>query len=219
VVARFCAPVQTGPGAHPASCTIDTGSFPGVKSGRNVTLTLNPVLVPWSWKSRAIPLLPLWAIRPVLNLSTCTKVHFTFYVEPVSIEEWYSQRKSRNIRKKTRSALTYSVQNISRGPFRDRTRNFAVYVNFHLCVITRVRQIQTLNMFYPVIYWTLMVDNDFIFLCNIILPPVGHSSNHQYRCCRLTDNRDVVRNVIALLSFSRDSPSCFSHHSETRCES
>ena len=29
--ARFSAPVQTGPGAHPASCTMDTGSFPGVK--------------------------------------------------------------------------------------------------------------------------------------------------------------------------------------------
>ena len=24
-------PVQTGPGAHPASCTMGTGSFPGVK--------------------------------------------------------------------------------------------------------------------------------------------------------------------------------------------
>ena len=29
--ARFSAPVHTGPGAHPASCTMDTGSFPGVK--------------------------------------------------------------------------------------------------------------------------------------------------------------------------------------------
>ena len=29
--ARFSAPVQTGPGAHPASYTMDTGSFPGVK--------------------------------------------------------------------------------------------------------------------------------------------------------------------------------------------
>ena len=27
-------PVQTGPGAHPASCTMGTGSFPGVKCGR-----------------------------------------------------------------------------------------------------------------------------------------------------------------------------------------
>jgi len=31
VGARFSAPVQTGPGAHPASCTMSTGSFPGVK--------------------------------------------------------------------------------------------------------------------------------------------------------------------------------------------
>ena len=44
--ARFSAPVQTGPGAHPASCTMATGSFPGVKSGRGVTLTPHPLLVP-----------------------------------------------------------------------------------------------------------------------------------------------------------------------------
>jgi len=29
--ARISVPVQTGPGAHPASCTIDTDSFPGGK--------------------------------------------------------------------------------------------------------------------------------------------------------------------------------------------
>ena len=35
--ARFSAPVQTGPGAHPASCTMGTGSFPGVKlPGRGI---------------------------------------------------------------------------------------------------------------------------------------------------------------------------------------
>jgi hypothetical protein len=28
---RFSAPVQTGPGAHPTSYTMGTGSFPGVK--------------------------------------------------------------------------------------------------------------------------------------------------------------------------------------------
>ena len=39
---RFSAPVQTGPGAHPASCAVGTGSFPEVKSGRDVTLTLHP---------------------------------------------------------------------------------------------------------------------------------------------------------------------------------
>jgi hypothetical protein len=31
--ARFFAHVQTGPGAHPASSTMGTGSFPGVESG------------------------------------------------------------------------------------------------------------------------------------------------------------------------------------------
>jgi hypothetical protein len=46
--ARFSAPVQTGPGTHPASCTMDTGSFTGVKSDRGVTLTPHPLLVPWS---------------------------------------------------------------------------------------------------------------------------------------------------------------------------
>ena len=32
--ARFPTPVQTGPGTHPASCTMGNGSFLGVKSGR-----------------------------------------------------------------------------------------------------------------------------------------------------------------------------------------
>ena len=55
-----------------------TGSFRGVKSGPSVTLTPHPLLVPWSWNGRAIPLLPLWAVRPVQSLSACTRVHFTF---------------------------------------------------------------------------------------------------------------------------------------------
>jgi hypothetical protein len=58
---RFSAPVQTGPRAHPASCTMDTGSFPGVKCVRGVLLTTHPLLVPRSWRSRALPLPTLWA--------------------------------------------------------------------------------------------------------------------------------------------------------------
>ena len=38
-----------------------TGSFPGVKYGRGVLLTTHPLLLAWSWKSRAIPLPTLWA--------------------------------------------------------------------------------------------------------------------------------------------------------------
>ena len=52
--------------------------FPGVKSGRGVTPTPHPLLVPWSWKGRALPLLPQWAVQPVQSLSACTRVHFTF---------------------------------------------------------------------------------------------------------------------------------------------
>jgi hypothetical protein len=46
VAGRFSALVQTGPGAHSAFCTMGTGSFPGVESGRGVTLTPHPLLVP-----------------------------------------------------------------------------------------------------------------------------------------------------------------------------
>jgi len=79
VGARFSAPVQTGPGAHPASCAMGTVSFLGVKSGRDVLLTLHLFLVLWSRKSRAIPLLLLWAVRPVQSLSPCTRMHFIFF--------------------------------------------------------------------------------------------------------------------------------------------
>ena len=61
VGARFSSPIQTVPGAHPASCTMSTGSFPGVKSGRSVTLTTHPLLVSLSRKIRAISLPTLWA--------------------------------------------------------------------------------------------------------------------------------------------------------------
>ena len=42
VGARYFAPVQTDPGAHPACCAMGTVSFPRVMSGRGVTLTPQP---------------------------------------------------------------------------------------------------------------------------------------------------------------------------------
>ena len=64
-------PVQTGPGTHPTSCTMGTGSFPGVKCGRGVLLTTHPLLAPRSWKRWATPLPPppFWATTgPVTGL-------------------------------------------------------------------------------------------------------------------------------------------------------
>jgi hypothetical protein len=86
VGARFSAPVQTDPGAHPASCTMGTGSFPGVKNGRGVTLTVHPFLLPWSLISRAITLLLIWAVQPVQSFSACIRVHFTHK------RKWQSRR-------------------------------------------------------------------------------------------------------------------------------
>jgi hypothetical protein len=59
VGARFYTPVQTSPGDHPASCTMGTGSFPGVECGRGVTLTPYCLLVLRS-KNRV----ELWVFSP-----------------------------------------------------------------------------------------------------------------------------------------------------------
>ena len=65
--ARFSAPVQTGPGAHPASCTIGTGSFPGVKSGRGVTLTPHLYLVALVMKEQS------YTSTPPMGRTACTE--------------------------------------------------------------------------------------------------------------------------------------------------
>ena len=54
-----------------------TGSFPGVKIGRAVTLTTHPLLVPWSRKGRAVPLLPV-------GRTACTEPQ-CLYNGPISI--------------------------------------------------------------------------------------------------------------------------------------
>jgi len=66
--------------------------LPGVKSGRGVTLTPHPLLEPWSWKSRAIPLLPLWASRPVQSLSACTRGALYLYTSITLYHVIYSVR-------------------------------------------------------------------------------------------------------------------------------
>jgi len=48
-----------------------TGSFPGVKCGRGVLMTTHPLIVPRSWKSRAITLPTFWATTgPVTGTHT-----------------------------------------------------------------------------------------------------------------------------------------------------
>ena len=81
--ARFSS-LHTGPGAHPDSCTMGTGTSLGVKYGRGVLLKTHPLLLPWSWKERAIILLNLWAttgpVRGTLYLFS-TMQHFNYITD------------------------------------------------------------------------------------------------------------------------------------------
>ena len=65
--ARLFAPVQTGPGAHPASCTMGTGSLPGIKSGRGVTLTPHTLLLPLVMKEQS------YISTPPIGRTACTE--------------------------------------------------------------------------------------------------------------------------------------------------
>jgi hypothetical protein len=55
VVVRFKT-IQTGPGAHPVSCKMGTGFYPGIKRSQGMLLTTHPILAPRSWERRAIAL-------------------------------------------------------------------------------------------------------------------------------------------------------------------
>ena len=52
--------------------------FPEGKDRPGLDADPSSLLVPCSRKSIAIPLLSLWAVRPVQSLSACTRVPFTF---------------------------------------------------------------------------------------------------------------------------------------------
>ena len=76
-------PVQTGPRAHPATCTMGTGSLPEVKCGRGVLLTTHPLLGTRSWKSRVIPLHPLGHNR------ACNGVTLPLLFHEPSVTDFY----------------------------------------------------------------------------------------------------------------------------------
>jgi len=71
-ISRFSTPVQTGPGAHPASCIMGTESCPGVRAAGAWSWPLTPLLVPLVMKEYSYTCTPLWAVRPVQSLSACT---------------------------------------------------------------------------------------------------------------------------------------------------
>ena len=69
VGAKFTATVKTNPGAHSVSCTMGTGSFPGVNCDRGVLLSPHPLLAPRSLVEYSYTSTPLRATtEPVTGI-------------------------------------------------------------------------------------------------------------------------------------------------------
>jgi hypothetical protein len=76
--------VQTGSGAHPASCTMGTGvPSQGLKRGRGVTLTIHPHLVPRSRMSRSYTSSPPSAFMACSGTALALVVPKTFHSTPL----------------------------------------------------------------------------------------------------------------------------------------
>jgi hypothetical protein len=78
---EFPHPVQTGPVAHPASCTMGTGSFPGAN---------------WSWRSVDHPphssvevqeRVELYLYSPSWAFVPCSRVNYTFTLHYITSTE------------------------------------------------------------------------------------------------------------------------------------
>ena len=103
-------PVQTGPLTHPASCTIGTRSFSGVKYGRDVLVTIHPLLVPRSWKSRAVPLPTLWATTGPVTGTLYLFTHLVGLIIPC-IAHCISQRPALRLDRSAR-CIIFSVPGV-----------------------------------------------------------------------------------------------------------
>ena len=76
---RFSAPVQTGPGAQPASCTMGTGSFPGVKR-QGVSPNTHPPLAPRLKKEHSYTSTspgPSWCVQGWI-----LPLHYLYFLSP-----------------------------------------------------------------------------------------------------------------------------------------
>jgi len=72
---------------------------------------------------------------------------------------------------------------------------------------TMMSEMKNLNIFHIVIYWTQMVHNDFIFLCSIALPPVGHLFKPSVSLLKLTRQSSCISNFYRIFKVLK-SPSC-----------
>jgi len=80
VGARLSTLVQTGPGAHPTSDTVGTGSFPGIKRPERGVDHPSPSSAEVKERVELIPLLSLWAFV------ACSRVNFYYYALNKALE-------------------------------------------------------------------------------------------------------------------------------------
>jgi len=82
VAARFSTPFQTRPGTHPASYTMGTGSFLGVKLPGCETDHPPPSSAKIKERVKLYLYSPIWAFV------ACSRVNFTFYLYCRSVWDW-----------------------------------------------------------------------------------------------------------------------------------
>jgi hypothetical protein len=73
VGARFFAYFQTGPGAHPSSCTMGTGSFPGVKRPGRCANHPTP-------SNAEVKKELSYTSTPLQGFETCYRANFTYFI-------------------------------------------------------------------------------------------------------------------------------------------
>jgi hypothetical protein len=109
--------VQTGSGAHPASCTMGTGILsPGVNRGRGVTLTTHPHLV------QRLRMSSSYTSSPPRLLQACSGTSLPFYTQ-ISTEQGYIKGKRNASFWNTflYSYITYSYKLDHQLPFKHKT--------------------------------------------------------------------------------------------------
>ena len=90
--AWFSSHVQAGPEPHPASCTMGTGTFPGLKCGRGVLLTTHPLL------ARGLGRVELYFYPPLGHNRACNGVTLPLYIRLYIIGFFSYNHMIRNVR-------------------------------------------------------------------------------------------------------------------------
>ena len=83
-----------------------TGSFPGVKSGRGVTLTTHPISCRGHERVELYTSTPLWVVWHVQSLRACTRVLLTFTTKGIIFYRYWTWKSTQTVIRQRRSDIT-----------------------------------------------------------------------------------------------------------------